>query len=134
MTTENIYTDGITPEELRNKMRDLTRDTKDTHGVHDMRSAAWGLGLLAFQPIAESENVVADVMMTMPPGQEPKNGDTLIIPLRDDKFANVMIFDVEPMPGDWGTGDGFKVHAVQFNPKMAIGHEFNDKSVDLPGH
>lgn len=121
-----LYTEGMPLDELNAKLRDVTRDTKATHEVHDMRYPAWGLGLHSFSPIAETQNIVAEAIMTVPPGgKPPQNGDVLVIPLKgQEKPALGIIFDPEPMGGDW-IGDAYKVHVVQNSPKQAIGHEFN---------
>lgn len=123
-----IYSDKISQEELRTKLRDLTRDTKASHNVFDMRYPAWGLGLHGFEPIAESENVVAKAMITVPPGEKVSNGDVMVLPTKG-RPTIAMIFDPKPMPGDW-IGDAYEVHAVQQNLQQAIGHEFVEKGQD----
>lgn len=124
---ERIYTGGQFDGEIKSKLRDLTRDTKDNHAILDLRHPAWGLGALSFTPIAESKNIIARAEITMPPGNVPKNGDVLLVPTKDyDKPTSALIFDVEKLPGDY-IGDGYIVHIVQYSPVDAIGHAYVGK-------
>lgn len=128
MTTNNesLYTPGMTMETLYDKLKTLTAETAETHGVHDLRHPAWGLGLIYGGGIKETENQIAQLLITMPPGETPKNGDTLLIPTADPGKPQVaMIFDVASHSGDWGTGDPFMVHAIQY--RQDIGHAYAPK-------
>lgn len=130
MTTNNepLYTPGMTIGTLYDKLKTLTAETAATHDVYDMRFPAWGLGFHGGSAIAETENQVAKLLITVPSNKQPKNGDTLLIKTADPENPQVaMIFDIANHPGDWTPGgNAFMVHAVQYG--QGIGHPFTPKA------